>query len=165
MSRQSPSVETASLVRAAVEILVFAPLGFGALIIEDSPAAIDRARRELSNARFLGRFALDRGVAEVRGRLEVSSAERPESAAPASPARPDSGPVGSPPDAVESTADRDAPSPHDLALPDYDTLPAIDIVAKLEALSRDERDAIRRYESAHRQRRTVLGKLSQLVER
>lgn len=53
----------------------------------------------------------------------------------------------------------------DLALPDYDTQPAIDIVAKLETLNDADRDAIERYESANRQRRTVLGKLAQLADR
>ncbi len=53
----------------------------------------------------------------------------------------------------------------DLALPDYDTLPAIDIVAKLDTLDADDRAAIERYETAHRRRRTVLGKLAQLDER
>ena len=52
----------------------------------------------------------------------------------------------------------------DLALPDYDTLPAIDIVGKLDTLDAAARDAIERYESANRQRRTVLGKLAQLAE-
>ena len=55
-------------------------------------------------------------------------------------------------------------SADDLALPDYDTLPAIDIVAKLETLDAADRQAIERYESANRQRRTVLGKLAQLAE-
>ena len=45
-----------------------------------------------------------------------------------------------------------------------DTLPAIDIVAKLDTLGDEERAAIGRYESTHRQRRTVLGKLAQLAE-
>ena len=52
----------------------------------------------------------------------------------------------------------------DLALPDYDTLPAIDIVGKLATLDDVSRDAIERYELANRQRRTVLGKLAQLAE-
>ena len=56
-------------------------------------------------------------------------------------------------------------SADDLALPDYDTLPAIDIVAKLDTLDADDRAAIERYERAHRQRRTVLGKLAQLDDR
>jgi hypothetical protein len=52
----------------------------------------------------------------------------------------------------------------DLALPDYDHLPAVDVVRALSGLSTVERDAVERYERAHRQRRTVLGKLAQLRE-
>ena len=50
----------------------------------------------------------------------------------------------------------------DLALPDYDQLPAAHIVGKLVALTQSERDDIEAYEAAHRHRRTVLGKLDQL---
>jgi hypothetical protein len=50
----------------------------------------------------------------------------------------------------------------DLALPDYDHLPASQIVAMLGDLISDERDDIEQYERANRGRRTVLGKLDQL---
>jgi hypothetical protein len=50
----------------------------------------------------------------------------------------------------------------DLALPDYDHLPASQIVAMLDDLISDERDDIEHYERANRGRRTVLGKLDQL---
>lgn len=50
----------------------------------------------------------------------------------------------------------------DLALPDYDRLPASQIVAMLDDLVPAERDDIERYERANRGRRTVLGKLDQL---
>lgn len=49
-----------------------------------------------------------------------------------------------------------------LALADYDSLAASQIVARLEALPGDELEAIRVYESTHRQRRTVIGKVQQL---
>jgi hypothetical protein len=50
----------------------------------------------------------------------------------------------------------------DLALPDYDHLPASQIVSMLGDLISDERDDIEQYERANRGRRTVLGKLDQL---
>ena len=49
-----------------------------------------------------------------------------------------------------------------LALTDYDSLAASQIVARLEALPGDELEAIRVYESTHRQRRTIIGKVQQL---
>lgn len=50
----------------------------------------------------------------------------------------------------------------ELALPDYEQLPAAHIVAKLDRLTQDERDAIEEFESAHRNRRTIIGKLDRL---
>jgi len=49
-----------------------------------------------------------------------------------------------------------------LALPDYDHLPASQIVAMLADLDGPELDAIEAYELGHRHRRTVLGKIDQL---
>lgn len=57
------------------------------------------------------------------------------------------------------------PISDDLALPDYDHLPASQIVAMLGDLDEDERRSIERYESVNRHRRTVLGKLDQLRAR
>jgi hypothetical protein len=71
--------------------------------------------------------------------------------------------------APASVADEGDPAPApaplsaaDLALPDYDHLPASQIVAMLDGLAPDELAAIGTYERANRNRRTVLGKLAQL---
>lgn len=139
-----------------VDIMVFAPIGLGTAIVEDGPEAVRRAQQELRNARFLGRIAVDRGVAELRRRLDAATT-------PPSPAAADVQPMTNPerPAPADDVPDLD---PDQLALPDYDTLPAIDIVDKLEHLSATERSAILDYEQAHRRRRTVLGKLVQLAE-
>lgn len=60
-------------------------------------------------------------------------------------------------DALSRSIDAD-----ELAIPDYDHLPALDIVGQLDRLSSDERAEVERYERAHRGRRTVLGKIAQL---
>ena len=164
MTRSAEPLDPSVVVRAAVDVLVFAPLGFGAKLVEDAPDAVGKARRELSNARFIGRLAVDQGIKQVRSRFEPSES---------SPDRPPG--RGDVPDGIEplvpagQTGRSDDPVASDLvagdlALPDYDTLPAIDIVAKLDTLDDAARDAIERYESANRQRRTVLGKLAQLAE-
>ncbi len=153
--------DPAAVMRAAVDVLVFAPLGLGVKLVEDTPAALGKARRELSNARFIGRFAVDKGIAQVRSRLQ------PEAPSTVTGTREPTVVAAAPSDVVDSaTVDRSCDvSADDLALPDYDTLPAIDVVAKLETLGADERLAIERYELANRQRRTVLGKLAQLADR
>jgi hypothetical protein len=61
-----------------------------------------------------------------------------------------------------------APAPADLAddllaIPGYDDLSASQIVDRLDGLSRDELEAIRSHEAAHRGRNTVLGKIEQLT--
>jgi len=49
-----------------------------------------------------------------------------------------------------------------LAIPDYDGLSASHVVNRLDGLSADELEAVRRYEAAHRGRKTILSKVAQL---
>ena len=55
-----------------------------------------------------------------------------------------------------------AGAPSSLGIPDYDELSASQVVDLLEGVSAAELDAIRDYESAHRARNTILGKIEQL---
>ncbi|MDX2379321.1 MAG: hypothetical protein QNM02_06145 [Acidimicrobiia bacterium] len=67
--------------------------------------------------------------------------------------------------AIERAGEHDpvaVPSATELALPDYDHLPASQIVALLGDLGVDELAEIAAYERANRGRRTVLGKVAQL---
>ena len=57
--------------------------------------------------------------------------------------------------AAEVTAD-------DLPIAGYDTLAASQIVARLDGLAAEQLAAVAAYEAAHRNRKTVLGKLDQL---
>ena len=52
----------------------------------------------------------------------------------------------------------------DLAIPSYDSLAASQVVPRLDGLSAIELEAVRRYEEAHRARRTVLGKIALLQQ-
>ena len=54
------------------------------------------------------------------------------------------------------------PSSDALPIPDYDELSASQVVERLEGLDRESLDAVRRYESEHRGRNTILGKIAQL---
>ncbi len=51
-----------------------------------------------------------------------------------------------------------------LAIPNYDSLAASQVVPRLASLSADELEAIRRYEAGHRRRRTVLNRVAQLQD-
>ena len=49
-----------------------------------------------------------------------------------------------------------------LAIPDYDSLSASQVVPRLESLSDAELDAVREYEASNRGRKTILNKIDQL---
>jgi len=166
MTRSAESIDPPVAIRAAVDVLVFAPLGLGAKLVEDAPDAVDRARRELSNERFIGRLAVDQGIKQIRSRFEPSESSPTQSANNGDDFEPlvRAGEIRGSNDLMTRESVRSDLVAGDLALPDYDTLPAIDIVGKLATLDDVSRDAIERYELANRQRRTVLGKLAQLAE-
>src|SRR5690606_3295650 len=54
------------------------------------------------------------------------------------------------------------PSAEDLAITDYDSLSASQVVTRLEGLTPEELEAVRAYELAHRGRKTILNKVAQL---
>lgn len=58
--------------------------------------------------------------------------------------------------------DHAAPAVEDLAITDYDSLSASQVVTRLEGLEPDELEAVRAYESAHRGRKTILNKVAQI---
>ncbi len=68
-----------------------------------------------------------------------------------------SGPAG-----VED-ASGEVPSAADLPIGDYDILAASQVIARLEGMSAVDLDLIRRYELANRNRRTILGRVGQLL--
>jgi len=56
----------------------------------------------------------------------------------------------------------EVPAVEELAIPDYDELSASQVVERLDGLDHESLDRIRRYETAHRARNTILGKIAQL---
>jgi hypothetical protein len=54
-------------------------------------------------------------------------------------------------------------SPTSLAIPGYDSLSASQVVQRLEGLSEAELEEVRSHEAAHRQRRTILHRVEQLL--
>ena len=59
--------------------------------------------------------------------------------------------------------EREAQLAASLAIPSYDSLSAPQVVQRLAGLSRDEIEAVRRYEAATRGRRTILARAEQLL--
>ncbi len=54
-------------------------------------------------------------------------------------------------------------APESLAIPGYDSLSASQVVQRLEGLSSPELEEVRAHEAAHRQRRTILHRVEQLL--
>lgn len=142
--------------------MIYAPIGIEARLVGDVPAALKQARQQLVFARFIGKIAVDQGVQQLRQLLAADVTE-PDVADP-DPAEspPPANTASAPPTAPSVPGDAAAPAPEELALPDYDQLPAAHIVSKLNGLTSTELDAIEAYEMVHRHRRTVLGKIAQL---
>jgi hypothetical protein len=109
-------------------------------------------------AQFLAMRANGGPLAEESALVDVDEPPaRPTAAATApapTPMPPASAPTPAPP--------ADVPSVDALPIPDYDELSASQVVERLEGLDRESLDAIRAYETEHRGRNTILGKIAQL---
>jgi hypothetical protein len=156
-------------------------------------AEIDRRQEEVqqrvTTARSLGQVALAFGAPMLRRRVEqtVADAHRRagellgSQASEPLPARAETSPSSpitkeSPPPAPAVSApapptrsmppepNGESASTAGLPIPGYDALSASQVVERLIGLAPDELDAVHAYETSHRQRRTILGKIEQLAE-
>jgi hypothetical protein len=157
-----------------VEVLVYAPLGALLEARRMFPEAVDRGRREVEGVLgWLGRRmhgAREEAAAGLRGLGKIDGATRPVRV-PESP--PTLHAVDPPPDASGTTApvvvspvpiDGDRPSVEELAIPDYDSLSASQVVPRLTGLGEQELELVRRYEASGRGRRTILSRIAQLQQ-
>jgi hypothetical protein len=159
-------------IERAVELLVYAPVGAGLYLADVGPSLIEtcvqRGREEVvrrvTTARSLGQVALAFGVPKLRRKVQARVEDvlrrpqhtgAPEPAPRAAPVQP----LRSEPVAVPGHA----PASDELPIPGYDALSASQVVERLAGLGRAELDAVHAYEAAHRQRRTILGKIEQLA--
>jgi hypothetical protein len=146
----------------------------------------DDVQQRVTTARSLGQVALAFGVPMVRQKVrdKVEDARRRaedllDTNRPSPPKRPAAAPpvqrAPAPPPATapvasewvaagsSNGADVDAPDRDELPIPGYDALSASQVVERLIGLAPTELDAVHAYENAHRQRRTILGKIEQLA--
>jgi len=146
-------------------------------------AEIDRRQAEVqqrtTTAKSIGQVAVAFGVPMVKQRVEkevgnarqraqtfletIGGSDAPEPAAPPR-ARPASRPAPRPAPVREPTPPTNGASParETLPIPGYDSLSASQVVERLAGLTPAELDAVRTYEGAHRNRRTILGKIDQI---
>jgi hypothetical protein len=179
-----------SLLAQVCDIVRYAPIAI--LLDGPSmlPKLAEQGKVHMGNARFLGRRAVREAEPQVRrlvqglgqqagGLLKLAGLVPPGATddldgrgdghepRPARAPRPAAGagrgngsaPAAAP--AVETPA-ADGPDADDLAIPDYESLSASHVVNRLPGLTADELEAVRRYEAAHRGRKTILNKVAQL---
>ncbi len=174
----------------ALDLMLYAPVGFVVTAGEELPRLIEKGRSQMSGqvgvARLVGRFAVAQGqreagkvvrqAAQVLADLGVLAGDRPGPADP--PAYPPPGPrlydtdPVAPADGLEFVISDDAAGPElfevvtplgqDLAIPGYDALSASQVVQRLAGLSPEELEDVRAYELNTRGRRTILNKVAQL---
>jgi hypothetical protein len=179
----------ASPLERTLDFFVYAPLGVAVTVIEDLPGLADRGRQEISNARIVGKFVLERGQREITERLtslftrgsradtdidtdtDAATHEEPDAPLAAHPEFTNGSSArtaAAAPAPAFTNAPRPAPDPADAAmveaaLADYDTLSASQVVRRLESLGPDQLRAVHRHEASHRNRRTILNRTSQLL--
>jgi hypothetical protein len=145
-------------IRAEVERWLHAAVGLTVL----APALVlGRTRRCATRKAAAVRRRVERPVVMVRSLFDLAGRESPsiEPVAGTSPPTATVAPL------VEPQIDPVVPSldTTDLPIEEYESLAASQVVARLPSLTADELDAVRRFETDHRGRRTVLGRIEQLL--
>jgi hypothetical protein len=149
----------------ALDFCVFAPLGFALEARSLLPKFIDRGRNQIVLARVIGKYAVRKGA----GAAEFALAQAQEQAIgllrmggnePTATVTPvEHVPLS--PTAAELPSEPPV-DPDTLAIPDYDSLSASQVVPRLAGLTTGELEAVREYEHATRARKTILNKIVQL---
>lgn len=144
----------------ALDLFVYAPLGLALSARDELPRLAERGRQQvetqLTMARLIGKFA----VGEAGRRLNDLTNPPPPPAPRAAPA-----PAATPaPRTTRANGNGSAPQPsaEGLAIPGYDALAASQVVQRLAGLSGEELEAVRAYEAATRNRKTILNRVAQL---
>lgn len=170
-----------------LDLVVYAPLGLLLNLDEVVPQLVEKGRQQVVMARMFGRFAVEQGGAEAKKRTAglqeravglvgqfgglggAGQVADPPMAAPAAAPRTAPAPAAPAEEIIPVTIEADdggapaiGPDEDELAVPGYDSLAASQVVPRLAGLSGAELEAVRRYEVAHRGRKTILAKIDQL---
>jgi hypothetical protein len=174
----APMTERKSPIEQALDLFFYAPLGFLLNAQEVVPELIEKGHQQVVVARMFGKFAIEseapKQIAELQKQVQKvaeqftaraggrrpsappasTTSSVPSSNGPSTPATQTSAPVARPP--------AHGPDAAGLAIVDYDSLSASQVVPRLEGLSDTELASVRDYEAAHRGRKTILNKIAQL---
>jgi len=184
-------VDQNDTVQRAKEIFVYAPVGLAMYLRDTAPsflkvfvargrAELDQKKKtvgeQIGQVRDTGAATADAapqvlrlvtdGLSRVRetaeGALAVLGTFSGDDGTPA-PAPERASSRASTATSTKTPAATAATKAPDLAIPDYDTLSASQVVDRLEGLGPAELEAIRAHEVANRGRATILGKIEQLT--
>lgn len=161
-------------IEQALELCVYAPLGFALEVRSLFPRFVERGRGQIVLARLVGKYAVQHG-STLAGGVAAQAAGQAQDALQRvgigrSPGRGGDGPPVGPtrgrgPSTVGAATDEPTAPPLDpatLAIPDYDSLSASQVVPRLDGLTTDELEDVRAYEAGTRSRKTILNKIAQL---
>ena len=138
------------LAAKVLDLVVYAPVGLAVRLSSDLPGRVAggcaRVQQRVQVARWVGEMAVTFGRSEVERRLTTAAEHRSLQ------------PIVAAPLAMVSAHKPSAPP-----FEGYEHLAAAQIVQLLGRLPHAELVLIRDYETAHRRRRTILAKLTQLL--
>jgi hypothetical protein len=161
--------ERKSPIEQALDLFFYAPLGFVLNAQEVVPELIAKGHQQVVMARMFGKFAIEneapKQIAVLQKQVQKVAEQFTSRVAPAKassngPTTPAAAPTQTPAPVVSAPAH--GPGAAELAITDYDSLSASQVVPRLEGLSDAELAAVRDYEAAHRGRKTILSKIAQL---
>jgi hypothetical protein len=155
----------------AVELAVLAPIGFALEAKKLLPTFVERGRQQVNMAKVIGQFAVAHGQTTATNKLTKVQAQAESILAEfgLTGAEPEAGPDAQANSAAEPTpppaapaAPRSSAAADGLPIADYDSLAASQVIPRLAGLDHDELAAVEAYETSHRGRKTILGKIAQL---
>jgi hypothetical protein len=183
--------ERRSQLDQALDLFVYAPLGLALMARDELPKLAEKGRAQLNAqlnlAKMVGQFAVTQARREIQRRLTPQEPAKAASSGTASSATAMNGTAGVAPGAGEETplepaghgrtpddgtgagttsVDQasDGGDAGELAIPNYDSLSASQVVQRLGGLTPKELEAVGSYEALHRHRRTILNRVKQLQE-
>jgi hypothetical protein len=180
--------ERKSPIEQALDLFFYAPLGLLLNAQEVVPELIEKGHQQVVAARMFGKFAVHdqapKMLADVEKQVQkvaeqfssVAGGRRKPAASAAGSTPAQSPPVSTPTTSTNGSSSvlapqtsapvaaspAHGPAAAGLAIPDYDSLSASQVVPRLEGLSTSELAAVESYEAAHRGRKTILSKIAQL---
>ena len=163
-----------------IDLMIYAPIGLLTVAKAELPQLIatgkTRLDSQLTVAKFIGKMAVNQGKLEVQRRLDAAEQARQESTVTATMTTKDAtedvtvdhvvdlASASLPEAVIELVAHSPILDDEASALPidGYDSLAASQVVGRLGSLTPAELDSVEAYETTHRARRTILGKINQL---